>query len=182
MDGLLLLKIHFMKKNIGYFLLLLLLLCIKMTSLKAQPSVVRRWNNAMLQAIREDLARPPVQARNLFQVSMAMWDAWAAYDTLTADTYLLGKTVGTYTCQFDGVPTPPDIRAAREKAISYAAYRILVRRYQNSPNAPASIQRICCPAKQKEKGEIEFLYTLEAGVCKVSSVDELLRNNGLLVT
>ena len=130
-----------MKKNIGYFLLLLLLLCIKMTSLKAQPSVVRRWNNAMLQAIREDLARPPVQARNLFQVSMAMWDAWAAYDTLTADTYLLGKTVGTYTCQFDGVPTPPDIRAAREKAISYAAYRILVRRYQNSPNAPASIQR-----------------------------------------
>lgn len=46
--------------------------------------------------------------------------------------------------------------------------------------APPSIQRICCPAKQKEKGEIEFLYTLETGVCKVSSVDTLLKKNGLL--
>ena len=131
-----------MKKNIYYALLFLLLLLLKTNTLEAQQqSVARRWNEVMLQAIREDLARPPVQARNLFHVSMAMWDAWAAYDTLSADTYLLGKTVGTFTCQFDGVPTPPDIEAAREKAISYAAYRILARRFQNSPNAPASLQR-----------------------------------------
>ncbi|HAD12372.1 MAG TPA: hypothetical protein DCF33_08030, partial [Saprospirales bacterium] len=106
-----------------------------------QQSVARRWNEVMLQAIREDLARPPVQARNLFHVSMAMWDAWAAYDTLSADTYLLGKTVGNYTCQFTGVPVPADIEAARKKAMSYAAYRVLSRRFQNSPNSVASIQR-----------------------------------------
>ena len=131
-----------MQKNVYYILLPLFLLMLKTSSLEAQQqSVARRWNEVVLQAIREDLARPPVQARNLFHVSMAMWDAWAAYDTLSADTYLLGKTVGTFTCQFDGVPMPPDLKIAREKAISYAAYRVLTRRYQGSPNAPASIQR-----------------------------------------
>jgi hypothetical protein len=123
------------------WLVLFTLLCCNQLAIAQQKSVARRWNEVMLQAIREDLARPPVQARNLFHVSMAMWDAWAAYDTLSADTYLLGKTVGNFTCQFDGVPQPPDIRAAREKAMSYAAYRILSRRFQNSPNSVASIQR-----------------------------------------
>lgn len=111
-------------------------------ALQAQmPSVARRWNEVMILAIREDLARPPVQARNLFHVAIAMWDAWAVYDTLSADTYLLGKTVGNYTCPFDGIPMPADIQAAREKAISYAAFRILNRRYINSPNAFSSITR-----------------------------------------
>ncbi|MDO8365918.1 MAG: MopE-related protein [Saprospiraceae bacterium] len=131
-----------MKEIIYFALLPFLLLLLNINDLSAQQkSVARRWNEAMLQAIREDLARPPVQARNLFHVSMAMWDAWAVYDTLSADTYLLGKTIGTFTCQFDGVPMPADLKAAREKAISFAAYRLLVRRFQNSPNAPASIQR-----------------------------------------
>lgn len=129
-----------MVRSLPYFLFLLLL---NINLLGAQTkSVARRWNEAMLEAIREDLARPPVQARNLFHVSMAMWDAWAAYDTTgEAQTFLLGKTVGTFNCQFNGVATPTDIRAAREKAISHAAYRLLARRYQNSPNAAASLMR-----------------------------------------
>lgn len=111
----------------------------------------------MLEAIKEDLARPPVQARNLFHVSMAMWDAWAAYDTLSAETYLLGKTVGNYTCQFDGIPMPPDIEEARRKAMSYAAYRLLVRRFQNSPNAVASIQRF-----RNLMGELGYNWTFNS--------------------
>ena len=131
-----------MLKGIYYVLFPIVVLFLGSTDLKAQQkSVARRWNEVMLQAIKEDLARPPVQARNLFHVSMAMWDAWAAYDTLSADTYLLGKTVGNYTCPFDGVPAPSNLRAAREKAISFAAYQVLMRRFKNSPNAPASIQR-----------------------------------------
>ena len=74
----------------------------------AQQSVARRWNEVLLQAIREDFARPPVHARNLFHTSIALYDAWAAYDTI-AETYLLGKTVGNYTCTFDGVPRPANI-------------------------------------------------------------------------
>ena len=44
-------------------------------------SVARRWDEALLDAIRRSLPNPPVHARNLFHVSMAMWDAWATYDT-----------------------------------------------------------------------------------------------------
>jgi hypothetical protein len=69
----------------------------------AQHSVARQWNEALLQNIREDLARPPVQARNLFHASIALYDAWAVYDTV-ARPYLLGNTVGNYTCPFVGVP------------------------------------------------------------------------------
>ena len=47
----------------------------------AEHSVARRWNDVLLEAIRNDFARPTVHARNLFHTSVAMWDAWAAYDT-----------------------------------------------------------------------------------------------------
>src|SRR5438046_5106651 len=47
---------------------------------QATFSVARRWDDALLDAIRRALPNPPVHARNLFHVSVAMWDAWAAYD------------------------------------------------------------------------------------------------------
>jgi hypothetical protein len=108
----------------------------------AQQSVARKWNDVMLAAIREDLARPPVQARNLYHVSMAMYDAWAVYDA-TATTYLLGKTVGGIYYPFTGVAAvaPANLQSFREKAISFAAYRVLVQRFTNSPNAVASLAR-----------------------------------------
>lgn len=47
--------------------------------------------------------------------------------------------------------------------------------------APAYIQRLCCPAKKGERGQIEFSYELVPGVCTVSSVDSLLSSNGFSV-
>jgi hypothetical protein len=99
----------------------------------AQRSVAREWNEVLLEAIRNDFARPTIHARNLFHTSIAMYDAWAAYDE-TARTFLLGQTVGGYDgCDFTGVPVPDDVQAAREEAISYAAYRLLTHRFRNSP-------------------------------------------------
>lgn len=46
--------------------------------------------------------------------------------------------------------------------------------------ADKQIQRICCPAKIDDQGDIHFEYSLKKGICKVSSVDELLKNNGLI--
>jgi DNA mismatch repair ATPase MutS len=43
-----------------------------------------------------------------------------------------------------------------------------------------NIQKLCCPATINEDGDIHFEYSLKKGICKVSSVDELLKNNGLL--
>ena len=45
--------------------------------------------------------------------------------------------------------------------------------------APDTIQKVCCPATI-ENDSIVFSYTLNKGICKVSSVDELLKMNGLL--
>ena len=69
------------------------------TIAQAQHSVARQWNEALLQSIREDFARPTVHARNLFYTSVALYDAWAVYDTV-AQTYFLGKTINGYTCPF----------------------------------------------------------------------------------
>lgn len=44
-----------------------------------EHSVARQWNEELLNAIRNDFARPTIHARNLYHVSAAMWDAWAAY-------------------------------------------------------------------------------------------------------
>jgi len=80
-------------------------------------SVARRWDEALLDAIRRALPNPPVHARNLFHTSVAMWDAWAAYDP-TASGYIDREKV-----QASNVP------AARNEAISYAAFRVLTSRY-----------------------------------------------------
>jgi Putative metal-binding motif len=118
-------------------------------SISAQQSVARRWNEIQLQNIREDLARPPVQARNLFHASIAMYDAWAAYDE-EAEPAFLGKTWGTFTTLFEGVPVPADKEAARQMALSYAMYRLMIYRYQGSPGGLAAINR--CNALMAELG------------------------------
>jgi hypothetical protein len=100
----------------------------------AQPTVAREWNEVLLEGIRNDFARPTIHARNLFHVSAAMYDAWAAYDE-TAQPFLLGRQVGAFPCAFEGVPAPADREAAREKALSYAAWRLIRHRFAGSPGA-----------------------------------------------
>ena len=109
-------------------------------SLAAQHSIAREWNEALLQTMREDLARPHVQARNIFHFSVAIYDAWAAYDE-EADTYLLGKNINGFNCPCKGLPKPADVEAARKEAMSFAAYRFLMARYANSPQATLTVNR-----------------------------------------
>ena len=111
---------------------------------EAEHGVAFEWIEAQLMGIRDDFARPPVHARNLYHVSLAMYDAWAAYDE-TAEPMLLGHTVGGYTAEFDGIPENIlpflDIPTARKEAASYAAYRVLSHRYSNSPGVITSQAR-----------------------------------------
>jgi hypothetical protein len=97
-------------------------------------SVAQIWNEVLLEGIRNDFARPTVHARNLWHSSGAMFDAWAAYDD-TASTWLLGKTQAGYDCHYTAPSFPRDHQPAREQAISFAAYRIVRHRFQNSPGA-----------------------------------------------
>ena len=64
-------------------------------------SIAREWNEQVLHAIRNDYARPTIHARNLFHTSIAIYDIWAVFNN-KASTFLLGKTVGNYRCNFDG--------------------------------------------------------------------------------
>ncbi len=100
------------------------------------PSIARIWNDALLSAIRVDRARPPVQARNLFHTSAAMYDIWAAYEG-TADTYLLGHPGCPLTAAL-----PPDRLASESEAISYAMYRLIVERFSGSPGTVETTSNI----------------------------------------
>jgi Domain of unknown function (DUF6851) len=83
-------------------------------------SVARLWDEALLDAIRRALPAPTVHGRNLYHVSAAMWDAWAAYDPTAAGVFFHEKVEAG------------DVEAARRTAISYAAYRVLTERYIKS--------------------------------------------------
>ncbi len=103
-----------------------------------EHSVARQWNDVLLEAIRNDFARPTVHARNLFHSSMMMYDIWATFDE-DAETYFLGKTVDGFTCPFDGFPRTTGVSEARDVAISYAMFRLLNHRFQNSPGRDESL-------------------------------------------
>ncbi len=92
-------------------------------------SIARIWNETNLDAIRVDLPRPTIHARNLFHLSVALWDAWVAYDhTGRARPYLHDERAAVAT----------DSTRARREAMSYAAYRILYHRYHNSAGSDRS--------------------------------------------
>lgn len=90
-------------------------------------SIARLWNEEILAAIRLDFPNPTVHARNLFHLSVAMWDAWAAFDPVASGVIFHEK--------FEGAALP----ALRHEAISYAAYRILADRYASSRNASSTL-------------------------------------------
>ena len=90
-------------------------------------SVARRWDEALLDAIRRALPNPPLHARNLFHTSAAMWDAWAAYDPVASGYFVKEKLSAS------------DVGAARNEAISYAAYRVLTSRFIKSVGGEESL-------------------------------------------
>lgn len=89
-------------------------------------SVARVWNEMLLFSIRNDFARPTVHARNLYHISAAMYDAWAAFDEV-ADQVLVSDKLDAASLA--------DMEAQRDKAIAYAAYRLIQHRFQFSPGA-----------------------------------------------
>ncbi|WP_456438140.1 T9SS type A sorting domain-containing protein [Psychroserpens sp.] len=112
---------------------LLVLVCFSIiVSSNAQQSVAREWNEVLLDAVRSDFARPTVHARNLFHSSVVMYDAWAIFDS-QAETVFLGQNFNGYNCVFNGIATPSDVDVAAHEIISYAMFRILKHRFQNSP-------------------------------------------------
>lgn len=101
-------------------------------------SIARRWNEQALAAIRLDLPRPTVHARNLFHLSAAMWDAWSAYDSTAK---------GVFVRERHAAPKPDD---ARRAAISYAAYDVLAHRYEHAVGGKTTLA--CLRSVMQELG------------------------------
>lgn len=97
-----------------------------------EKSVARIWNEVNLEAIRKDFARPTVHARNLFHISAAMYDAWSVFDSLSKP-YFLNQNVHGKITPYRQTHYPGNTAKNRNKAISYAAFRILHHRYEISP-------------------------------------------------
>ncbi|MEM8527664.1 MAG: DUF6851 domain-containing protein [Bacteroidota bacterium] len=91
-----------------------------------EHSVARQWNEILLEAIRNDFARPTVHARNLYHISAAMYDAWAVYDR-RARTVFFERNTGTSFIRVE------DAEAAQKEAINYVAYRLIKHRFKSSP-------------------------------------------------
>jgi hypothetical protein len=103
-----------------------------------QASIARRWNEQILNAIRRDTPRPGVHARNLFHLSVAMWDAWSAYDDVSDGFVVHEKALSD------------DVATARDEAISYAAYRVLSHRYASATGG--AISQACFDAFMDKLG------------------------------
>ena len=95
-------------------------------------SVARLWNEVLLYSIRNDLARPTVHARNLFHVSAAMYDSWAIVND-KGSTYLIGNSINDYTSEFNSFTSTDPYHINNIRSISYAAYRLILHRFSNSP-------------------------------------------------
>lgn len=99
-----------------------------------QGSVAREFNEILLNAIRNDISRPTVHARNLFHTSIVMYDAWAVYEE-EHETYFLGNGLGEFVCPFDGISAQSDVELAQETTLAFAMYRLVRHRFQNSTTA-----------------------------------------------
>lgn len=103
-------------------------------------SVAHQWNEQALNAIRRDIPRPGVHARNLFHLSVAMYDAWAAFDDV-ADGVV-------YRQRHDA----SDVEAARNEAIAYAAARLLHHRYDPVLSVGGPTSEVCFDAFMRHLG------------------------------
>ncbi len=82
----------------------------------SEDNPVIRWNKALLRAIQNTRAPPPVAARAMAIVHTCMFDAWAAYDDVAVGTRLGGSLRR---------PKSERTAANKEVAVSVAAYRAL---------------------------------------------------------
>jgi hypothetical protein len=110
-------RLHVTSRMLGLSIGLIVGFAFQDQSAAASDNVVLQWNDAIVEAIRNTKSPPPVAARAFAITHTAMFDAWAAYDSVAVGTQLAGT-----------LRRPEVERTAinKEKAISFAAYRVLV--------------------------------------------------------
>jgi Vanadium chloroperoxidase N-terminal domain len=101
---------------------------------RASDNVILKWDEQLLSTIRAypPQTGPTITARAIGVLHTATYDAWAAYDSVAKGTRLLG-----------GLRQPESQRTGqvgvdnKKKAISFAAYRVLMDLFPPTATAPA---------------------------------------------
>ena len=104
-------------------------------------SIAREWNEILLDAIRNDFARPTVHARNLFHASIIMYDSWAFFQQ-GRPTYLLGRDLHGFQSKMPSSPQRDPGDAEIREVLSVAMYRLLEYRFRSSPAYPSLIREM----------------------------------------
>jgi hypothetical protein len=110
-------RINRVATNLAKVVLVLVILWASARRASAADNVVVQWNQAIADAIRNTKTPPPIASRAFAMTHTAMFDAWAAYDSVALSTRLEGA-----------LRRPEEERTIpkKQKAISFAAYRVLV--------------------------------------------------------
>ena len=99
-------------------------------SFEGHRSAARVWHELALEAIRRDDPTPTAHSRNLYHLSAAMWDAWAAFDPASTAVFV------------DEQATSEDPAQARDDAVSLAAFVILGERYVDAVGGPETLEAL----------------------------------------
>lgn len=99
-------------------------------SFEGRRSAARVWHELALAAIRRDDPTPTEHSRNLYHLSAAMWDAWAAFDPDSTAVFVEEQARST------------DPARARDDAVSLAAFVILGERYADAVGGPETLEAL----------------------------------------
>ncbi len=124
---------------------------------RAGAGAVVRWNEALLQGVREAGQGPPMAARALAIAHTCVYDAWAAYDD---------RAVGT---RFGGLlrrPAAERTAANRTRALSFAAYRAAVDVF---PGSAASVFGPLMVSMGYDPGDLSTDTHTPAGIGNVTA-------------
>lgn len=92
-------------------------------------SVARIWMDAHLDAIKVDGLGPTIHSRNLYQLSVGMYDLWTVFKGTSEETVFLGKEFGDFPCELEAYPIPENRDSALNVAINYFAYSLTTSRF-----------------------------------------------------
>ena len=136
-----------------------------------EPSIARQWTESLLFAIRRDLARPTVHARNLFHLSAAMFDAWAIYESAVKSLYTTASSehascnlVHDFRIGAKNTGAIADLSAAEKEqaqntAVGMAAWTLLYHRFKNNRRSSQLLERFAQTAQAQELQSTEIEQT-----------------------
>lgn len=102
-------------------------------------SIARKWIDILLESIRNDFARPPVHARNLFHISAMMYDIYSLFKSKIdnqnlSKNYLINQSFNDriYSLNLDKLDI--DDMSDIKYVISHACNHFIKERFKNSPS------------------------------------------------